>query len=353
MTIRPWIKDRLDELDVECEIKNDNDSLFLIKHIDEVAADFTKDDVEDLIYNKNSKEFFEDYMQMNGHIGHVRVNDLLNHTHATTILWAMLDTLAIFEKFNCDWTQKIFKWIDPDVIYVILNGMPIEEARIIEIGMFYLYALYDEQGYSIDTTFDDVRTFIARAICDKKESVEYLKENPIFITDDVIAWNPRFNEFQYCHPTPSDICRNYGAIELLRELDRSQIDWINISVFHRDIEFMEANIQYLQLGKNSLIEESILMNDYMMPFIERHIDAFDKSLLYLLSSNASAIEYLEQHPELIDYGILSNPNIVTYDYDLIKKERFDIHRELHEYLYHPNRIQKWIDNGNEVEHYLQ
>lgn len=132
MTIRPWIKARLNELDIECEIRNDNDSLFLIMHIDDVAADFMKDDVEDLIRNKNSTEFFEDYMQMNGHIGHVRVSDLLNHKHATTILWAMLDTLAIFEKFNRDWTQKIFKWIDPDVIYLILSVMPKAQADIID-----------------------------------------------------------------------------------------------------------------------------------------------------------------------------------------------------------------------------
>ena len=43
----------------------------------------------------------------------------------------------------------------------------------------------------------------------------------------------------------------------------------------------------------------------------------------------------------------------TYVYDIIKQERLELHRELNEYLYHPSRIQKWIDNDNDLEDYLQ
>ena len=356
MTIRPWIKARIEELDIDCEISYDNESLFLLKSVDDIEDEFTDDDIEDLIHNKRSTEFFREHIHVSG-IYSVRVTDLLKHEHATTILWAMLDTLAIFERFDHDWTQKIYKWIDDDVIYMILRGMTKEEASIIEHGSYYLYCLFGEQGYSNDTTFDTIRIFIAQAINDKEGSMDYLKENPIFINGDRIPLNPRCFEldpkYWRSELSANHICCNYAAIEYLKLLDPERIDWINVSMYHRDVEFMETHIECLQLGHNVMIEENILMNDYMMPFIERHIDKFSPTILHVLSSNASAIEYLEQHPELVDDGILSNPNIVTYDYATIRSDHVDLHRELNEYLYHPSRIEKWLDGGNDIDDYMK
>ena len=42
-----------------------------------------------------------------------------------------------------------------------------------------------------------------------------------------------------------------------------------------------------------------------------------------------------------------------YDYDRIKTERAWLQQELNEYLFHPRRIRKWLDAGNEIEDYLQ
>ena len=41
-----------------------------------------------------------------------------------------------------------------------------------------------------------------------------------------------------------------------------------------------------------------------------------------------------------------------YDYDVIKEDNAWIYEELQEYLYHPLRIQKWIEEGNAIEDYL-
>lgn len=41
-----------------------------------------------------------------------------------------------------------------------------------------------------------------------------------------------------------------------------------------------------------------------------------------------------------------------YNYMMIREDRKDLNRELHEYLYNPSRIFKWINEGNELEDYL-
>lgn len=348
ITIRPWIKACIEEMGIECEVRDDNESLFLLKSIEDVEDAMSEFMVDDLINNKYSTAFIQEYLAINKlPTDNVSVLDLLHHEHATTIFRTMLDALTIFVKYGPKgWDEKVFKWIDEDNLYMLPCEMIDDELKIINDGAPFIQSFIDEKGYSGNPTFENIRNTIALFITDKEGSVEYLKSNLDFICEDVIALNPRWKEFEeYCYPTTDDICRNYGAIELLKNLSPNEINWTSVSTFHRDVQFIEDNIDKVNW-------ESILMNDYMMPVIERHIDKVDLSLKTALSSNTSAIYYLEQHPELIDEGILSNSNIVTYDYDRIKRERLDLNRELREYIYHPRFIQKWLDDGNDIEDYM-
>lgn len=69
-----------------------------------------------------------------------------------------------------------------------------------------------------------------------------------------------------------------------------------------------------------------------------------------LSANPGAIDILKAHPERIDdCFIWDNPNIFTYDYQLIKKHREPIKEALMQYLYHPNRIQKVIEHADDQD----
>lgn len=47
------------------------------------------------------------------------------------------------------------------------------------------------------------------------------------------------------------------------------------------------------------------------------------------------------------------PSIASYDYDTIREERKALNREIHEAMYHPDRIAKWLDAGNALEDYFQ
>lgn len=49
----------------------------------------------------------------------------------------------------------------------------------------------------------------------------------------------------------------------------------------------------------------------------------------------------------------TSSEIVSYDYKTIRKSREIINREIHEAAYHPDRIAKWLDAGNDIEDYLQ
>lgn len=45
-------------------------------------------------------------------------------------------------------------------------------------------------------------------------------------------------------------------------------------------------------------------------------------------------------------------DFIEYDYDLIEDDNKLIHEELQMYIFHPSRIQKWLDDGNELEDYM-
>lgn len=45
-------------------------------------------------------------------------------------------------------------------------------------------------------------------------------------------------------------------------------------------------------------------------------------------------------------------NFFEFNYLQIRNDRKTLNCELHEYLYHPSRIQKWIDAGNAIEEYM-
>lgn len=72
-----------------------------------------------------------------------------------------------------------------------------------------------------------------------------------------------------------------------------------------------------------------------------------------LSSNLGAMEILETIQDQIDWHELtSNPGITTYDYARIRRERKQLGEEIHMSVYHPSRIGKWIEAGNELEAYM-
>lgn len=135
---------------------------------------------------------------------------------------------------------------------------------------------------------------------------------------------------------------NKAAIDLLTA-NQNKIDWVRLSKNPNAIELLTANpnkIDWCNLSKNPNAIELLKANP-------------DKIDWHNLSMNPNAIEFMESNQDKIDWGsIWHNPSIFTYDYDTIKKTKHDLHRNLIEYLYHPNKIAKHLEVYDDLDTYL-
>ena len=80
--------------------------------------------------------------------------------------------------------------------------------------------------------------------------------------------------------------------------------------------------------------------------------AFNK-LKFVRARDMDPLKFMYLYCESV--GCRENAHLlgIQYDYERMKKERVDLRRELAEILYKPDRIQEWIDAGNDIEDYLQ
>ncbi len=56
------------------------------------------------------------------------------------------------------------------------------------------------------------------------------------------------------------------------------------------------------------------------------------------------------HVEDIDNDI--DYDIDAYDYDQMKKNKSDLHKDLIEYMYHPIRVAKYLETHDDIDEYL-
>lgn len=138
------------------------------------------------------------------------------------------------------------------------------------------------------------------------------------------------------------LASNKAAINLLTA-NQDKIDWKRLSKNPNAIELLTVNpnkIDWSNLSKNPNAINLLTANP-------------DKIDWYNLSMNPNAIELLKTNPDKIDWNsIWHNPSIFTFDYDTIKKNKHDLHKELIEYLYHPNKIAKHLEVYNDLDSYL-
>jgi hypothetical protein len=145
-----------------------------------------------------------------------------------------------------------------------------------------------------------------------------------------------------------------------------KIDWKYLSANPNAIHLLEANMDkvdwdYLSRNPNAihLLENNpysingvcLSLNTNGIRLIEKfpHLINWE-----YLSINPNAIHILEANQDKIDYfTIYRNPAIIEYDYEAIKKHNHVLHEQLIINLYHPRRIQKHIDNGNDIDTYLE
>ena len=125
---------------------------------------------------------------------------------------------------------------------------------------------------------------------------------------------------------------NPNAIELL-EKHPDKINWKYLSYNPNAIELLSQN-------PDKISWSSLSSNPNAIDLLTKNQDKINWSIL---SSNPNAIELLEKNKSYINWKQLSkNPSIFTYDYQIMKNNRKDLHNELLEKILHPDNLEKFI-----------
>ena len=139
------------------------------------------------------------------------------------------------------------------------------------------------------------------------------------------------------------LSQNPNAIELL-EANMDKINWYHLSANSSAIHLLEANpnkINWTQLSANPNAIHLLEANP-------------DKINWKYLSDNLNAIHLLEANKHKIDHNkLFFNPSIFILDYALMKELTTELHDELMAYVYHPERVAKWLDNYGHEREYLE
>lgn len=131
------------------------------------------------------------------------------------------------------------------------------------------------------------------------------------------------------------------AVRLLKE-HPDKICWISLSANPAAIELLKENLDK--------VDWSILSyNSSAIDLLKANPDKIDWDSV---NDSPYRIELLKDNPDKIDWDAFCSYKCLEYDYEEIKKDKQELHRELHELMYHPSRIAKWIDDGNCIDNYL-
>jgi len=72
-----------------------------------------------------------------------------------------------------------------------------------------------------------------------------------------------------------------------------------------------------------------------------------------ITRNPSAIEIIEANQNKICWPYMAlNPAMFAYDYKQMKANQADLHQALIQELFHPRRIQKHLESGEDLDDYL-
>jgi hypothetical protein len=104
------------------------------------------------------------------------------------------------------------------------------------------------------------------------------------------------------------------------------------------------NVSWTNFNKDNVIVESFTLYSSKQSI---------RNVLYTINEDClSPTDFAAQRSENLIK--INKDDTISFIPNSIQQQRNDsIKRELMEYLYHPKRIQQWIESGNEIEDYLQ
>jgi hypothetical protein len=136
---------------------------------------------------------------------------------------------------------------------------------------------------------------------------------------------------------------NPAAIHLL-EANPDKIDWNWLSVNPAAMHLLEANLDKVNWAHLSA-------NPAAVPLLKANMG---KANWFELHSNPNAVDLLLDQPyrKYFRWKLSMNPGIFEYDYPQMKASKQSLHTALIEELFHPDRVQKHLEAGFDLEEYL-
>lgn len=278
---------------------------------------------------------------------------------------------------------KVRDWIDVSQILckeLCLNPHPGAIKLLEENPHIIEWNLLSKNPEAIDLLRHNPHKINWRLLCENPSAVPMLAQNPDKIDWKILSINPAavpllkqnpkeiYWKFLTSNRSPEAvellaqnpekinwmwIAKNPTAIEIIRQ-NLDKICWLVLSENSAAMDLLEQNphkINYYWLAKNPhprAIE--LYENIYERYKKEGHYLNLDILNSYHLSKNPAAIQFLERNRELIEWQELArNPEIFVLDYDRMRRSRRELHEELIATLFHPSRVEAFLEAGGDLD----
>jgi hypothetical protein len=281
-----------------------------------INKSFLSSNINEIEYLKNHPEEI-DFYELSGNVNAIEILEKnIDKINYSNLCMKNYNAYPIFTK-NLNKLNWVMLSENKNAILLISNDLDNLTWEIIDSKLIYF-----EKNFS-------------------KNSNEYYSENLNF-KKDIFIKSFSLNE-------------NKNVLKLLEERPEL-IEWENIVKNPMAIHIIEKNWNEIEL----YLFERLCANPNAMHLILKHIDEFlikeqlegnepddfiRSFLLYHLSTNSSAINYLEKNQnKIIPLGLYKNPAIFEYDYEKMANNISIFKEELIQKAMHPYRIKKLLDN---------
>ncbi|RLN43689.1 hypothetical protein BBJ28_00024383 [Nothophytophthora sp. Chile5] len=261
----------------------------------------------------------------------------------------LLEKHALQHADELDWTRlssftnarvlRLFENHEDKIHWRLLSrnpaAIPILQQHLSQISLPYLCT--NPRVVELIDHFVDVLRFEHRSVLSlNPDALPFLEQHL-----DQVVWE--------------DLSANPNGFDLLEQYP-DEINWVRLT------EFMHPGAMELLGQAPPDLESSETWRDlfwgtlsgdpHAIPLLEKNRSHIDWESLSL---NPGAVHMLMEKltdPRVNWTCLLRNEGFLVYDYELIRRDHQDLHRDLVEYLYAPERLQKWLEVNVDPLNYL-
>ncbi|RLN37121.1 hypothetical protein BBJ28_00012272 [Nothophytophthora sp. Chile5] len=261
----------------------------------------------------------------------------------------LLEKHALQHADELDWTRlsnytnvrvlRLFENHENKIHWRLLSrnpaAIPILQQHLSQISLPYLCT--NPRVVELIDHFVDVLRFEHRSVLSlNPDALPFLEQHL-----DQVVWE--------------DLSANPNGFDLLEQYP-DKISWVRLTeLMHPGaMELLEQAPPTLESTETwrDLFWGTLSGDPRAIPLLEKNQGHIDWESL---SMNPGAVHMLMEKmtdPRVNWTWLLRNEGFLAYDYEFIRRDHQDLHRDLVEYLYAPERLQKWLEGNVDPLNYL-